>query len=91
MKKVKNTFEKIGYISVDAGIVQIEDSKLWLDYIEDTGIDKMQNGSLSIPHETKMEGKAIVVQSGFGDGIYPVLAKRCKKTGLIKEVKIKFF
>lgn len=95
MKK-QDKFESVGYITVDAGIIQIGDpcyqmkDKHWQKYIEDVGIVDMTDGSLSIPHETGMPGKAIVVQSGFGDGIYDVLVKKCSKTGIVKELKIKF-
>lgn len=102
MKTKREKFEVIGSVTVHAGILQIgdpcyqyEDHNEWLKYIEASGILKMEE-TLSIPHDLTQGNydkfsKAVVVSSGMGDGVYNVLAKRCKKTGMIKEVKIKFF
>lgn len=102
MKTKREKFEVIGSITVDAGIVQIGDPcyqydnhDMWLKYLDDTGILNME-GVLPIPHESEQGNyghcsKAVVVTSGFGDGVYEVLAKKCKETGRVKEVKIKFF
>jgi hypothetical protein len=105
-KTVKTKFEVVGHITVDAGIVQLgdpcyqdadfRDHKKWAKYIETMGIIGM-NDSVQIPHSHYEEGnygkygRAVVVVSGFGDGVYPVEIKKCSKTSRVKEVRIRFF
>lgn len=101
--KNREKFEVVGSITVDAGLVQIgdpcyqftENHNEWLKYIVDTGIADMDT-TVAIPHKNKqgnygISSKAIAVQSGLGDGVYDVLVKKCSETGLVKELKIKFF
>lgn len=97
MKKTREKFEVAGQITVDAGLVQIgdpcylfEEHDKWLKYIETSGIGDMEL-TTPISHENGNPGMAVAISSGFGDGIYNVLVKKCSKTGRVREVKIKFF
>lgn len=103
MKNKREKFEIVGSVTVDAGLIQIgdpcyqfEDHDLWLKYLEDSGLSKGGDVTV-IAHDTSKGGnyddcaKAVAVSSGFGDGIYNVLVKKCSETGRVKELKIKFF
>ena len=95
-------YETVGHVSVDAGIIQIgdpcyqkegfKDHAVWMKYLEDNKILDMED-AVQIPHESGIDsyGKAVVVSSGFGDGVYPVEIKKDIQTGRVKEVRIKFF
>lgn len=98
---MKSKYEKVGYITVDAGIVQLGDPCYTSDdrnHADDWGgfCDKLipgmkeGNGTYQVKHDNGNPGKAVVVNSGFGDGAYPVEVKR-DKDGTIREVRIKFF
>ncbi len=105
MKKNKTKapkFEVVGSITVDAGIIQIGDPcyeygkpGAWLDFCDELkGMDEL--GVHQLPHESTKGNygecsRAIVVQSGLGDGVYDVEVKRDAVMGIIKEVRIKFF
>lgn len=101
-------FETAGYITVDAGLVQVGDPcygnvgefknhDTWMKYLTDNEIFDM-DGAKEIPHRAGQDwartngiNKAIVVSSGFGDGVYPVEIKRDLETGAVKELRVKFF
>lgn len=93
----KSTFEVVGQITVDAGCIQVGDPC----YGESDYMDNLEEldttGVALIPHNHSDQGnygtcsKAVVVTSGFGDGVYDVLVKKCPHTGMVKELKIKFF
>lgn len=104
--KTTAKYETVGEITVDAGIVQVGDPcygnrnefekhEDWIKYLEENKIFGMGD-SVAIPHD-RSEGtygecaKAVVVSSGFGDGVYPVQIKRCPETGRVKELRVKFF
>ncbi len=99
MSKVREKFEEVGFVTVDAGLIQIgdpcyaseyEDHDEWMNFLNVNKILGMKE-SVSINHKAGGPGKAIVVGGFGGDGVYPVSIKRCKDTGMVKEVKIKFF
>lgn len=95
----REKFEVVGQITVATGIVQVGDpcyqydgGKEWEDFCDELDGQDIVN----IPHSREGGnynnfGKAVVVTSGFGDGVYDVMVKRCLKTGRIKELKVKFF
>lgn len=97
MSKPREKFEYAGSVTVDAGLIQIGDPcymfdahDKWLKYLETSGITGMDL-STNVSHENGNPGMAVVVSSGFGDGVYDVMVKKCSETGRVKEVKIKFF
>ena len=56
--------------------------------------DDKQNGfneptAMQLHYDRGHEGLGVVVQTGYGDGYYPVEATY--EDGLIKEIKVKFF
>lgn len=104
MKK-RASYEVVGHVSVDAGLIQLgdpcyqrenfDDHKEWIKYLEENNILNMDD-AVQIPHksgfDSKQEyGRAVIVSSGFGDGVYPVEIKKDLETGRVKEVRIKFF
>lgn len=95
MKTTK--WETVGHISVDAGCVKVGDPCYgevdnWMDFALNTDAEV-------IPHEDRLKdageqqgfGKAVVLTSGFGDGVYTVEVRRDLEFGRIKEMRIKFF
>lgn len=102
MKKTREKFEVAGSITVDAGIVQIGDpcyqygsQEDWMAFLhQNKMLDNNSPDITQVPHTKICPDyglKAVVVSSGFGDGVYDVLVKRCSKTGMVKELKVKFF
>ncbi len=75
-----------------------EEHATWIKYLEDNNIFDMDH-AVQISHNREggnlgnyeEYGRAVVVSSGFGDGVYPVEIKKCLETGRVKEVRIKFF
>lgn len=92
--KQRAKWETIGYISVDAGCIKIGDpcydTDSWYEYATDRDAEV-------IPHDgdtaelARGFGAAVVLQSGLGDGVYKVEAKRDPELNVIKEVRVKFF
>lgn len=92
--------EKIGTIFVDAGIVMIGDPCYTLpdsaSHRDDTTkdwdkfCDKLHDNpnGVSFPFSTKETG--IVVESGYGDGEYPVFVER-DRHGRIAALMVRFF
>lgn len=77
--------EEVGMIDVDAGIVQIGDPCYWYgkghDFTYEVGWTNYCNLLTGekvhiIRHDHGREGRAITVQSGYGDGSYPVYIVR---------------
>lgn len=96
-------WEKVGTIDVDAGLCWIGDPCYiigndeldypylnWDDFCKKLFI-KEKEGVTKWKHhdETYSDGKGITVRTGYGDGTYPVYAKR-NNEGRITEVKIVF-
>lgn len=92
--------ELVGHIGVDAGCVYIGDpcyeigsdtkgkfKGTWADFCGQV-LDKQERGVAKIPYEKGYEGQAIVVNSGYGDGHYPVYVER--KNGVIARVIVDF-
>ena len=82
-----DSFETVGHIGVDAGIVMfvdpcyiVEDSK-WMEFCDELW-EKERD------HVTEMRG-GIVVQTTHGDGSYPVQVKR-NSQGQVTEVRVLF-
>jgi len=96
MSKVRAKWELAGYISVDAGVIKIGDPCYGECDFHGIDLDSLVN---EIPHDGRLKaagdaqgfGQAVIVQSGFGDGIYAVEVKRDTKFNAIREVRIKFF
>jgi hypothetical protein len=78
-------WQKIGTIGVDAGMCWIGDPcyiigkdateswDTWRDFLRDLG--RPYKGFKSFPYKMGHEGRGVVVDSGFGDGVYPVMAR----------------
>lgn len=95
------TWEKVGEIGVDAGIVWLGDpcyilhkskkdlpasiGKDWSDFCNKLG----SADTKSFPYAMGHEGLGVVVSSGYGDGTYPVEIRR-NSDGVIREVRIVF-
>lgn len=75
--------KEIGFITVDAGIVYVgdpcyqsekSDFKDWDKFGDKLMNDRNSDGVVILNHD-KGPGKGIVVNTAFGDGIYPVYMK----------------
>ena len=100
MKKVKKKI--LGYITVDSGQILIVDPcylSHWKDGKFEVGkygnhyswasnitCSEKQGGEIVV---SKPAGTGVVSSSGFGDGVYPVVATI--KAGRIQKLEIKFF
>jgi hypothetical protein len=91
--------ELVGYITVDAGLVQIGDPcylskdngnpyENWSEFCAGL-LKNEQNGVLNIDHANGSEGMAIAVNTAYGDGIFPVYVRRDKNGG-ITEMTVNF-
>lgn len=95
MKK-QTKWEVVGYISVDAGCIKVGDPcygevENWIDFAQDSDAAQIPHeGDLEVPGAARGFGKAVLLQSGLGDGVYAVEVKRDPGYG-IKEMRIKFF
>ncbi len=105
MKKEKSIkWEHVGSVTVDAGVIQLgdpcygyDDQGKWVEFLKNNEIlDQGEKLTYPVAHGAdrqkgnyKEHAQAIVVSSGYGDGVYPVEVK--KKDGMIKEVRIRFF
>jgi len=98
----KNEFELIGEIGVDSGMVQIGDPcyyhmeefvemrEAWDKNDPDFWKEFHKNGENARAFlMTPSADSAVIVQSGYGDGIYPVYA-RFNDEGRVAEVVINF-
>lgn len=105
MKKSEK-FETVGSITVDAGLVRVGDpcysfknQNKWLAWLTkhlEFGKTNNRKDTYAVAHDSRSgnygeHAAAIVVTSGMGDGVYPVQVKRCSETGLIRELRVKFF
>lgn len=88
-----SNWEQIGEIGVDAGLVMVGDPcyinsedhpvKDWYKFC--SALDgKTTQLNYSLGHA----GLGVVVQSGYGDGVYPVYVRR--DNGVITEMKVVF-
>jgi len=91
----------IGYISVDAGVCWVGDpcyiihptgntlprsiGKDWDEFC-----DKLNKEINIFHHDGGHEGLGICVESGFGDGMYPVYIQRDKESGRIAKLIVEF-
>lgn len=94
MKIKEKSWEKVGQVGVDAGLIWIGDPcyvvskdasnvwSTWNKFCKDL-FSKQKNGVADFGNT------GVAVQSGIGDGSYDVFVKR--EDGLIKEAKIVFF
>lgn len=94
--------EIIGYVDVDAGLINIgdpcylsdgnnsfEDWSKFCDFLGENRSQFDESGFKAIPHQLGHVGKSIVVQTAYGDGTYPVSVTR-NKEGRILSVTINF-
>jgi len=92
-------WEKVGDVGVDAGGILIcdpcyavgDEPQLphpWKAFC-DAWFAAEEHGVAQFPFRRGHEGAAIVVQSGVGDGFYPVFVKR-DKSGRVAAVKVEF-
>lgn len=91
-------WEKVGIIGVDAGLCWIGDpcycitpdctdhpAETWSEFC-----DKISDGNYTqFKYKLGHNGLGVCVQSGYGDGSYPVFIKRTDD-GRVKEVKVVF-
>lgn len=98
MNARKTKWQKVGEINVDAGLCWIGDpcycvtpdakshpAKTWdefCDRLEDSGVTQWD----FYPGST---GLGVSVESGYGDGLYPVEVRRAED-GKVAEVRIRF-
>ena len=85
--------ERIGSISVDAGCIQIgdpcythEEAGNWSDYCKNE-LSRMDENNKQ--YTSIGDGIAVVVNSGHGDGGYPVFVTR-DPNGLVASVTVRF-
>jgi hypothetical protein len=85
--------EQIGFITVDAGLVQVGDpcyTSDGMNHAEDWSkfCDKLfkdqKDGVYLVKHEAGANGKAIIVSTAYGDGLYPVYIKRNKEGSILQ-------
>lgn len=103
MRGSNATWEKVGHIDVDAGIVWIGDpcyvmhgaskdwgtlGQTWRQFC-DYLHEKIVGGVASFGAREDTEGLGICVQTAHGDGAYPVYVKRNRHGG-VSRVIIKF-
>lgn len=97
IRETKKTYEKIGTISVDSGLVLIGDpcyflhnqkpasmGKNWKEFC--TEIENNQHHEFW--HDIGRPGAAITASTGYGDGEYDVMAE--KINGRISKITITF-
>lgn len=102
MSNEKEKKELLGVIGVDSGQIIICDPCYLKKWKDNEYSRKLEDGDFfsynAACHATKKNGggcigtfpgHAVVLQTGYGDGLYDV--EVLKKDGRIKEVKIKFF
>ena len=101
MKNIKE-WERVGSFDVDAGLCWIGDPCYiigredldypylnWDDFCNEL-FKKDEKGVAKWKHDkSKSYGKGLTIQTGYGDGEYPVYVKR-NKEGIITEVRIVF-
>jgi hypothetical protein len=90
----REKFEIIGTVCVDTATLHIGDpcyQTEGADFSDEFGDAEDVQLILREGDLPQAGAQAIRVITGFGDGMYDVMAKRCTVTGRIKELKIKFF
>jgi hypothetical protein len=97
-------WQRVGSISVDAGMIWIGDpcytltpdtpyafGPTWDDFVAIT-VPKLESGN-GVARFTKADGwgdVGLAVHSGMGDGVYPVDVRRDRVTGRVAELRIVF-
>jgi len=96
-------WQEVGRIGVDAGCIMISDpcysatpdcnshpAKTWQEFCEllDKG-EFYKNGFQQLNYKGGHSGLGVVVESGYGDGCYPVFVKK-NKEGRVIEAKVVF-
>ena len=71
--------ELAGYITVDAGLVQLGDPCYEVNSMEEIEFDDEGDGIYEVG-----EGKAITVQTGYGDGVFPVYVRRDQRGAILE-------
>lgn len=98
INKSNKEWQEVGEIGVDAGLCWIGDpcycvtpdadehpAKTWYEFC-----DKLDdNGVTQWNYKAGHPGLGVSVQTGYGDGVYPVYIKR-NKEGRVIEVKVVF-
>ena len=93
-----STYEKIGAITVDAGIIMIGDPSYHLDASRPYAMGRdwrdfckrLGNADhVELEHDNESDGLAVVVGGFGGDGYYPVEIRR-DEHGLVSEVRVRF-
>jgi hypothetical protein len=92
-------WEHVGEIGVDAGLCWIGDPcyivskdathvfETWEDFIKQLDFSRdAQQFNYKLGHA----GLGVVVQTGYGDGSYPVEIRREASSGRVAEVRVKF-
>lgn len=97
----KKRWEKVGIIGVDAGLCWVGDpcycvtpdanshpAKTWREFC-DVLFDGEQNGVKQWNYPMGHSGLGVSVQTGYGDGSYPVYVRR-NREGRVAEVRVVF-
>lgn len=96
---INDGWEEVGEIGVDAGLCWIGDPCYilhratppleigtdWLDFCKRVGFE----GATQFNYDLGHAGLGVVVDTGYGDGVYPVYVKR-NAEGRIAEVRVVF-
>ena len=99
-KKKDSTYEVIGEISVDAGLVYIGDPCYqsedrcdfsdWSKFCNTLDNENFRKeGFLVLEHQPGNPHKGIISTTYYGDGLYPVIAEK-DKNGRIRSITIDF-
>lgn len=96
--KQKSKWEQVGEIGVDAGLCWIGDpcycvtpdatehpAKTWAEFCQKLGNEDTKQWNYKLGHA----GLGVSVQTGYGDGTYPVFVKK-NKEGRVMEAKVVF-
>jgi len=76
----KTTVKKIGVVGVDSGTLMLTDpayamNKGWSKKDYDKYVVGMGKKTKEVPFKLGHKGRAVIFESGFGDGVYSVFAK----------------
>jgi hypothetical protein len=97
----EETWEQIADLAVDAGVVWIGDpcytmtpdtpyavANTWQDFVARM-FERKQN-RVARWTEDQVGDIGVAVESGVGDGVYPVFVRRLPETGQVGEVRVVF-
>ena len=95
-------WEQVAEIGVDAGLVWVGDpcytmtpdtphavAPNWDEFVPQV-FQRMSNRVARFTKEDDWGDIGVVVESGIGDGVYPVLVRRDERSGRIAEVRVVF-